>query len=56
MKTTTNNTATNYNELSPVMTTACRWLEQHPRTVSAVIWLELAALVYGVYNYDFTIL
>lgn len=32
-----------------------RWLDRHPRTASALLWLMVAALVYVVFTYNFTI-
>ena len=42
--------------LDPISRAACRWMERHPRTTSALLWLQAAALAYIVYNYNFTTL
>ena len=31
-----------------------RWIDRHPRAASVLLWLQLAALVYVVFTYDFT--
>lgn len=31
------------------------WIDRHPRTSSALLWLMVAALVWVVFSYDFTI-
>ena len=31
------------------------WMDQHPRTAAALLWLQAAALVWAVFAYDFTI-
>ena len=55
---TTNRTANaeSLQHLDPISRAACRWIEKHPRTSSALLWLQAAALAYGVYNYNFTTL
>ena len=30
------------------------WLNRHPRTAAALLWLQAAALLYAVLTYDFT--
>ena len=55
---TTNNTASaeSLQHLDPISRAALIWIERHPRTTSALLWLQLAALAYIVYNYNFTTL
>lgn len=31
-----------------------RWMDRHPRTAAALLWLQAAALAYVVFTYDFT--
>lgn len=31
------------------------WIDRHPRTSSALLWLMAAALMYAVFTYNFTI-
>lgn len=31
------------------------WMDQHPRTASALLWLQVVALIWAVFAYDFTI-
>ena len=31
-----------------------RWLDGHPRTAAALLWILSAALVYVFFTYDFT--
>ena len=31
-----------------------RWIDEHPRMTSALLWLSAAALMYAVFTYDFT--
>lgn len=54
---TTNRTASaqNLQHLDPISRAACKWMEEHPRTVNAILWIQFAALAYVVYNYHFTI-
>ena len=57
MKTRNNTTTANSaRDLDPITRAALVWIERHPRTTSALLWLQLAALAYIVYNYNFTIL
>jgi hypothetical protein len=30
------------------------WIDRHPRTAAALLWLSAAALMYAVFTYDFT--
>lgn len=30
------------------------WIDRHPRTVTALLWLQAAALTYIVITYNFT--
>jgi hypothetical protein len=30
------------------------WIDEHPRTAAALLWLSAAALAYVVFTYDFT--
>ena len=55
---TTNNTASaeSLQHLDPISRAALTWIERHPRATSALLWLQLAALAYVVYNYNFTTL
>ena len=51
MNTTTNNTP------APVvfgLDWLFRWIDRHPRTAAALLWLQAAALVWAVWSYDFT--
>ena len=54
MKTTNNNNANSAQRLDPITAAALAWIEKHPRATSAVLWLQLAALAWIVYNYNFT--
>lgn len=31
-----------------------QWIDEHPRTAAALLWLSAAAIVYAVFTYDFT--
>ena len=31
-----------------------RWIDRHPRTAAALLWLQAAALLWAVFTYDFT--
>ena len=31
------------------------WLDRNPRTASALLWLQVVALIWAVFAYDFTI-
>ena len=31
-----------------------RWIDEHPRTAAALLWLQVAALIWAVITYDFT--
>ena len=31
------------------------WIDRHPRTSSALLWIMVAALIYAIFTYDFTI-
>ena len=31
-----------------------RWMDPHPRTAAALLWLQAAALLYVVFSYNFT--
>ena len=55
---TTNRTASaeSLQHLDPITRAALTWIEKHPRATSALLWLQLAALAYVVYNYNFTTL
>ena len=30
------------------------WIDKHPRTAAALLWIQAAALVYFLYTYNFT--
>lgn len=32
-----------------------RWIDRHPRTAAALLWLQAAALLYMIFAYNFTI-
>lgn len=53
MKTTTNTPAElrELGALAPLFT----WIDRHPRTTSALLWIMAAALAWAVFTYDFTI-
>lgn len=53
MKTTNNTPANIYTEFGP-LGYLFRWIDEHPRTSSALLWLMSAALVWVVFTYDFT--
>lgn len=52
MNTTTNNTPAPV--IIPGLDWLFRWLDRHPRTAAALLWLQAAALAYVVFTYDFT--
>ena len=55
MKTRNNTTTANSAQnLDPITRAALAWIEKHPRTTSALLWLQLAALAWVVYTYNFT--
>ena len=53
MKTTTNTPAElrELGALAPLFA----WTDHHPRTAAVLLWLMVAALIYAVFTYDFTI-
>jgi hypothetical protein len=53
MKTTTNTPAElrELGALAPLFA----WTDRHPRAASVLLWLMVAALVWAVFTYDFTI-
>ena len=53
MKTTTNTPAElrELGALAPIFA----WTDRHPRAASVLLWLMVAALVYVVFTYNFTI-
>ena len=53
MKTTTN-TPAEVRELG-ALAALLAWMDRHPRTATAIMWLLFAALAYAVVTYDFTI-
>lgn len=50
---TQNNTPAELQELG-ALAPLFAWLNRHPRTAAALLWLQAAALVYVVFTYDFT--
>ena len=53
MKTTNNNAAHIYTDFGP-LGYLFRWIDEHPRTAAALLWLSAVALMYAVFTYDFT--
>ena len=53
MKTTTNTPAElrELGALAPLFA----WTDRHPRAAAVLLWLMVAALIYAVFTYDFTI-
>lgn len=51
-----NSTAGTYTrrDIIPGLDWLFRWLDRHPRTAAALLWLQAAALAYVVFTYDFT--
>lgn len=31
------------------------WMDRHPRTAAALLWLQVAALLWVIFSYNFTI-
>lgn len=48
MTTKNNTSAQSLQSLDPISRAACRWISEHPRTSSAILWLQAAALIYVV--------
>jgi len=55
MKTTTN-TPAHVQELGAPLAALLGWLDRHPRTAAALLWLQVAAILYAVITYNFTTL
>ena len=53
MKTTNNNAANIHADFGP-LGSLFRWIDEHPRMTSALLWLMAAVLMYAVFTYDFT--
>ena len=53
---TTNNTPAHVQELGEPLAALLGWIDRHPRTASALLWLQVAAILYAVINYRFTTL
>lgn len=53
MKTTNDNRAElrELGALAPLL----RWMDRHPRAASLILWLQVAALLWAVFTYRFTI-
>lgn len=51
---TINNTPAELRELGP-LAALFAWIERHPRTAAALLWLQVAALIWAVFTYHFTI-
>ena len=47
--------AINYGAVIPGLDWLFCWLDRHPRTSSALLWLMSAALAWAVWSYEFTI-
>jgi hypothetical protein len=44
-----------HGEFDPLIGRALQWIDTHPRTASALLWLQALAVAYAVFCYDFTI-
>ena len=53
---TTNNTPANIQELGAPLAALLGWTDRHPRTAAALLWLQVAAILYAVITYNFTTL
>ena len=54
MRQTNNNPAPMNYDAVPGLSWLFAWIDNNPRTSSALLWLMAAALVYVVYSYNFT--
>lgn len=43
-------------ELPPTLAAFFGWIDRHPRTAAALLWLQTAAILYAVITYNFTTL
>lgn len=43
-------------EFPPTMAAFFSWIDRHPRTAAALLWLQAAAILYAVITYNFTTL
>lgn len=55
MNTNNSRPANIYGEFDPLIGRALQWIDAHPRSASALLWLQALALAYVVFCYDFTI-
>lgn len=54
MKPTNKQTANTLQSLDPISRHAMRWMQEHEKVVNTILWLQLAAMVWVILNYDFT--
>lgn len=52
----TQNTPAHVQELGAPLAALLAWLDRHPRTAAALLWLQAAAILYAVITYNFTTL
>lgn len=50
----TSNTPAELRELGP-LASLFAWIDRHPRTAAALLWLQVAALLWVIFSYNFTI-
>lgn len=54
MKTTTNTQPAEIYRQFGLLGYVFQWLDEHPRTASALLWLQVVGILYAVFTYNFT--
>lgn len=55
MKATVNNTPANIRREFGPLAALFVWIDRHPRATAFILWLQVAALLWVVFTYNFTI-